>query len=106
MARVGASFVLVFVFVMMLGVVVSRVRGDKCGDEIQGLATNCAPILQGNAPSAACCGLIRSADMSCVCPKVTPAIAASINVPKLVTIIQSCGRNVPHQTRCGSIVTP
>ncbi|GLJ32872.1 hypothetical protein SUGI_0662040 [Cryptomeria japonica] len=104
MASVRAS--LVFVFVMMLGVVVSRVRGDKCGDEIQGLATNCAPILQGNAPSAACCGLIRSADMSCVCPKVTPEIAASINVTQVVSVVESCGRNVPHHTRCGSIVTP
>ncbi|GLJ42362.1 hypothetical protein SUGI_0877330 [Cryptomeria japonica] len=94
--------VVVLMFVMMLGVV----GGDKCGEEMQGLASNCAPILLGNAPSAACCAVIRSADMSCVCPKVTPAIAAYINVPQVVSIVQNCGRNVPHHTRCGSIVTP
>ncbi|GLJ42360.1 hypothetical protein SUGI_0877280 [Cryptomeria japonica] len=99
--------VVVLMFVMMLGIVgISMVGGDKCGEELQGLASNCAPLLQGNAPSAACCKVIRSVDLSCVCPKVTPAIAASINVPKVVSIVQSCGRNVPHHTRCGSVVTP
>ncbi|GLJ42364.1 hypothetical protein SUGI_0877380 [Cryptomeria japonica] len=96
------ALVVVLMFVMMLGVV----GGDKYGEELQGLASNCAPILLGNAPSAACCGVIRSVDLSCVCPKVTPAIAAYIIAPKVVSFVQSCGRNVPHHTRCGSIVTP
>lgn len=96
----------VFVCICLILAAVNHVEADKCGDEIQGLVNNCSSILSGKSPSAVCCGLIRSADMGCVCPKVTPQIAALINVPKLVSLVESCGRNVPHHTQCGSIVTP
>nr|ABK23395.1 unknown [Picea sitchensis]ABK25747.1 unknown [Picea sitchensis] len=95
-----------FVSICLILAAASHVEADKCGNQIQGLLNKCSPILLGKSPSAACCGLIRSADMGCVCPKVTPQIAKQINVSKVVSVVKSCGRNVPHRTRCGSIVTP
>ena len=97
------GFVFVCMSCLILAAAVILVEADKCGDDIQGLVNNCSPILSGNPPSAVCCCLIRSADLGCVCPKVTPQIAALVNVPKLVSLVESCGRNVPHHTQCGSI---
>lgn len=95
-----------FGFVCICLILVADIEADKCGDEVQGLVNNCSSILLGESPSAVCCGLIRSADMGCVCPLVTPQIAKLVNVSEAVSVIESCGRSVPHHTQCGSITTP
>ena len=94
------GFVFVCMSCLILAAALNHVEADKCGNEIQGLVNNCFSILLGKSPSAACCSLIRSADTGCVCPKVTPKIAEKINVPKMVNLIESCGRNVPNHTQC------
>ncbi|GLJ09519.1 hypothetical protein SUGI_0111020 [Cryptomeria japonica] len=90
----------------LLSLCILGVEGDRCKDQVQGLVNACKPIIYGQSPSPNCCSLIRSADTACVCPKVTPQIAALIQISKAVRIVEGCGRKVPHHFRCGSVVTP
>eukprot|EP01018_Ginkgo_biloba_P029579 Gb_20752 [translate_table: standard] len=103
----GASIVMLIACVCIMTLYCPNpVEADRCSDQVQGLVNACKPIVYGQSPSAVCCNLIRSGDTACVCPKVTPQLAALVDVRKAVRIVESCGRKVPHHFKCGSIVTP
>lgn len=62
----------------------------------------CKPVLYGMLPSAQCCERVRVTHLECVCPIITPKLAALINVDRAVRLVQGCGRRVPHHFKCGS----
>ncbi|KAL9665102.1 hypothetical protein QQ045_020512 [Rhodiola kirilowii] len=63
----------------------------------------CKPLLWGQDPSAECCYRIRITPEYCVCPVVTPKLAALVtDLGKAIRIIESCGRRVPRHHKCGS----
>lgn len=63
----------------------------------------CKPVLYGNSPSPDCCYRIRVTDIECVCPVITPQLAALVgDVNRAIRIIESCGRSVPSHVKCGS----
>ncbi|KAF6152213.1 hypothetical protein GIB67_039401 [Kingdonia uniflora] len=94
------------VVLMVMGGFSRAVVGDYCKDERRTLVTACNSVVSGKAPTNLCCYRLRVTPLSCVCPVITPALAALIDVNKAVKIIQGCGRTVPRHFKCGSITTP
>ncbi|CAK9157950.1 unnamed protein product [Ilex paraguariensis] len=106
------SWVGMLVLVLMVGgvCVVPMVSGDtspsQCKNEKRLLVNACRAIIFGQNPSAVCCQRIRVTHVECVCPYVTPKVAALIGVQRTIKQIQSCGRALPRNFKCGSVTTP
>ncbi|XP_021286656.1 uncharacterized protein LOC110418294 [Herrania umbratica] len=103
--------VLTLVVVLVVGVFeVPMARGDmspsQCKEEQRLLVNACRPVIFGRSPSAACCQRVKVTQVECVCPVVTPKLAALIGVERTIKQIEGCGRSVPHNFKCGSITTP
>ncbi|GKV45512.1 hypothetical protein SLE2022_021830 [Rubroshorea leprosula] len=86
------------------------VKGDlnpsECKEERRLLVNACRPVIFGRSPSPDCCQRVRVMHVECVCPVVTPKLAALIGVERTIKQIEACGRTVPHHFKCGSITTP
>ncbi|KAL6977597.1 hypothetical protein U1Q18_026389 [Sarracenia purpurea var. burkii] len=115
--RVGSScsgrlFLLVVVVAaaVVVGVwevpVVNGASPSECKEERRLLKNECMPVIFGQEPSGACCQRVRVTQVECVCPYVTPKLAALIGVERTIKKIESCGRTVPHNFKCGSVTTP
>ncbi|KAK1374888.1 AAI domain-containing protein [Heracleum sosnowskyi] len=79
---------------------------EQCKEERRIGVNACKPVIYGKNPSAECCLRVRVSHVECVCPVVTPKLAALINPNRAVRLIQGCGRRVPRHFKCGSITTP
>ncbi|XP_038685862.1 uncharacterized protein LOC119985645 [Tripterygium wilfordii] len=79
---------------------------NQCTEEQRLLVNECRPVILGRNASPACCQRIRVTHWECVCPAVTPQLAALINVKNTIKQIEACGRSVPHNFKCGSITSP
>uniref|UniRef100_A0A7C9DM66 Bifunctional inhibitor/plant lipid transfer protein/seed storage helical domain-containing protein n=1 Tax=Opuntia streptacantha TaxID=393608 RepID=A0A7C9DM66_OPUST len=78
----------------------------QCHEERRILISACKPVLMRIPPSSFCCERVRVAHAGCVCPEITPKIAPLIDVNYAISVVQSCGRQVPRHYQCGSITTP
>ncbi|XP_020111766.1 uncharacterized protein LOC109726542 [Ananas comosus] len=79
---------------------------EACKAERTAGINACKPVMYGQPPSLQCCQCLRGAHEECVCPLITPKLAALIDVGRAVRIVESCGRQVPRNYKCGSITTP
>ncbi|KAK9198275.1 hypothetical protein WN944_013459 [Citrus x changshan-huyou] len=79
---------------------------SQCSKERRPGVNACKPIIYGQPPSPACCQRVRVSHVECVCPAITPKLAALINVNSVIRLIEGCGRRVPRHFKCGSITTP
>ncbi|XVF52469.1 hypothetical protein PTKIN_Ptkin05aG0020500 [Pterospermum kingtungense] len=78
----------------------------QCKQE-RSLAVNaCKPVVYGKLPSPECCQRVRVTHLECVCPVITPQLAALIDLNRAIRLIEGCGRRVPRHYKCGSITTP
>ncbi|XP_062114883.1 uncharacterized protein LOC133828800 [Humulus lupulus] len=81
-----------------------------CEGDIQGLITHCAVYVQKGTPamkpSAACCEAVRTVDIPCACQKITKEIEKLVDMNKVFNLASSCGRPLPHGTKCGSSTVP
>ncbi|ERN19999.1 hypothetical protein AMTR_s00071p00157560 [Amborella trichopoda] len=96
--KVWALILLVFVCVCQ----VSSVHGVDCKSEVRTFVNACKALVYGNPPTQECCAAIRTVHTECICPKITPRLAALIDVKRAVKIVQGCGRHVPRHYKCGS----
>ncbi|XP_039036283.1 uncharacterized protein LOC120173065 [Hibiscus syriacus] len=78
----------------------------QCDQERNLAITACKPVVYGKLPSPDCCQRVRVTHLECVCPAITPRIAAIIDLNRAIRLIQGCGRSVPRHYKCGSITTP
>ncbi|XP_062092264.1 uncharacterized protein LOC133798092 [Humulus lupulus] len=104
-----SSVVLVTVAVVLLVVappVVKAVTADQCKEERRQLVNECRPVIFGQDPSNNCCQRVRVVHVECICPYLTPKFAKLINLERTAKQIRSCGRNIPHNFRCGSATFP
>ncbi|CAL9776005.1 unnamed protein product [Musa acuminata subsp. burmannicoides] len=53
-------------------------------------------------PTKHCCKVVKKADFSCACKKITASRHKRINVKKLVLVASYCGKRLRHGTHCGS----
>ncbi|OMO94788.1 hypothetical protein CCACVL1_05816 [Corchorus capsularis] len=104
----GSMFILVVILVGVLEVPMARgdMSPSQCKEEQRLIVNACKPVIFGLSPSAACCQRVRVMHAECVCPAVTPKLAALIGVQRTIKQIEGCGRTVPHNFKCGSITTP
>lgn len=98
---------MVMVVVVAAAVVVRAVSGGpsaaECKEERRVAINACKPVVYGKDPSPACCERARVTHIECVCPVITPKLAALIDVNRAVRLIQGCGRKVPRHYKCGSM---
>ncbi|XWS51543.1 hypothetical protein CRYUN_Cryun12cG0185200 [Craigia yunnanensis] len=110
MARSCAGMFILVVVVLVGVFEVPMARGAmspiQCKEEQRLLVNACRPVIFGRSPSANCCQRVRVTHLECVCPAVTPKLAALIGVKRTIKQIEGCGRTVPHNLKCGSITTP
>lgn len=78
----------------------------QCHEERRILISACKPVLFRTPPSSFCCERLRVTHVECVCSVITPKLAPLIDVNYAISVIQSCGRQVPRHFKCGSITTP
>ncbi|KAJ8640652.1 hypothetical protein MRB53_017346 [Persea americana] len=104
----GSSKAFIMVMVLMVIVVVeARALSESQCKEERKLAVNaCKPVVYGKPPTPACCQRARVTHVECVCPIITPKLAALIDVNRAIRLLQGCGRRVPRHFKCGSITTP
>ncbi|CAL9037852.1 uncharacterized protein LOC135618942 [Musa acuminata AAA Group] len=57
-------------------------------------------------PTKHCCKVVKKADFSCACKKITASRHKRINVKKLVLVASYCGKRLRHGTHCGSFTIP
>ncbi|XP_031112092.1 uncharacterized protein LOC116016066 [Ipomoea triloba] len=78
----------------------------ECKEERRILVNACKAVITKRPPTAFCCERLRVTHVECVCPVITPTLAALIDVNYAIKVIQGCGRQVPRHFKCGSITTP
>ncbi|XP_010543644.1 PREDICTED: uncharacterized protein LOC104816486 [Tarenaya hassleriana] len=95
------------VLVLISGFTLDYVAGESyCRAQRRVLVNACKRLLLRLTPNAECCDRLRKTPTRCVCPIVTPQMAALIDVNYVVGVIRSCGRRVPHGFKCGSLTAP
>lgn len=96
-------FMIVMVAFMMMSADVSGAQSAaQCKEERRILVNACKSVITRRPPSAYCCQRLRVTNVNCVCPVITPQLAALIDVNYAIRVIQSCGRRVPRHFKCGS----
>nr|XP_010930597.1 uncharacterized protein LOC105051721 [Elaeis guineensis] len=103
-----AVFLLVVVVVAAVGVMPAHggISAAACRAERRAGVNACKAVLYGELPSPQCCERVRVTHVECVCPIITPKLAALVDVNRFVRLVEGCGRRVPHHYKCGSITTP
>ncbi|XP_062087160.1 uncharacterized protein LOC133793953 [Humulus lupulus] len=97
------SLVIVVVLVVVMPPPMAKaVTPSECKEERRQLVNECRPMIFGENPSSDCCECLRVVHVECVCPNLTPKIAILINVQRTAKQIRSCGRNYPHNLKCGT----
>ncbi|KAL3737887.1 hypothetical protein ACJRO7_019415 [Eucalyptus globulus] len=100
------ALVLLLWLVSISGAWGQEVSPSQCQDEIRRGIGVCMAVVMGQPPSAACCARVRATHAECVCPLVTPEVAAMIDVDRVKKLAEGCGRNIPPHFKCGSITIP
>lgn len=96
------SLLIVLMFVMLLAMVSATPSARQCKKE-RTLALNaCKSVMYGRLPSSYCCQRIRVSHTKCICPVITPKVAALVNPNRFLKLIEGCGRRVPRHFKCGS----
>ncbi|XP_010034975.1 uncharacterized protein LOC104424307 [Eucalyptus grandis] len=105
-----ATMMLVVVVAIVVTMSNELVHGQtspsQCKEERKQLESNCRPVIFGRQPTPQCCARVRATHVECVCPYVTPKLAALLGVDRTIKQIEGCGRTVPRNFKCGSVTTP
>ncbi|KAL5709522.1 hypothetical protein ACHQM5_020202 [Ranunculus cassubicifolius] len=83
----------------MVGALLNAVQ---CKEERRIGLEACKSVIYGKLPSPQCCERVRVSHVECVCPVITPKLAALVDVNRAIKLIQGCGRRVPRHYKCGS----
>ncbi|XP_024522886.1 male-cone protein 1 [Selaginella moellendorffii] len=89
-----------FVLLVMLWAI--AVRGQDCNGLVTTVISQCSGSYgNGSPPSAGCCRAARAVSNGCLCPKVTPQIAAAVNKQRIQAMASACNRPLPRT--CGAL---
>ncbi|KAK3023221.1 hypothetical protein RJ639_043333 [Escallonia herrerae] len=78
----------------------------KCRVERNAFVGACKPVVYGRNPTPECCRRIRVSHFECICPVITPKVAALVDVSRAIRLVEGCGRRIPRHFKCGSIRIP
>ncbi|CAI9095595.1 OLC1v1031583C1 [Oldenlandia corymbosa var. corymbosa] len=101
----------IMALLMMLALLSSTGNSNKsseaeCKKERRLGMIACKPLAHGYLPSPECCERMRNTNPECVCPLITPEMAAKVDIQSALRIAESCGITVPRPFQCGSLVIP
>ncbi|EXC26772.1 hypothetical protein L484_023388 [Morus notabilis] len=97
------TLLLVLLFVgICLEVARANLSAAECHEERRVGVNACKAVLHGKLPSQECCERLRVTQIECVCPVITPKLAALIDINRAIRLIEGCGRRVPRHYKCGS----
>ncbi|KAL5748370.1 hypothetical protein ACOSQ2_025667 [Xanthoceras sorbifolium] len=104
---VGFTFVVVLLVVAVVGnwevkMAGAELSAGQCKEERRIGLNECKPVLYGKLPSPSCCERVRVSHVECVCPVITPKLAALVDLNRAIRLIEGCGRRVPRHFKCGS----
>ncbi|XP_058081511.1 uncharacterized protein LOC131229537 [Magnolia sinica] len=102
----SSKWALMLLLLMVSTVGMHALSESQCKEERRLAVNACKPVVYGRLPSPECCERARVTHVECVCPVITPKLAALIDVNRAIRLIQGCGRTVPRHFKCGSITTP
>ncbi|KAJ4712635.1 Bifunctional inhibitor/plant lipid transfer protein/seed storage helical domain [Melia azedarach] len=108
----SSSLVVLVVVAVFVGILweakigCAQLSAAQCKEERRIGLNQCKPVLYRKLPTPACCERVRVSHVECVCPVITPKLAALIDVNRAIRLIEGCGRRVPRHFKCGSITTP
>ncbi|KAB2021378.1 hypothetical protein ERO13_D07G126100v2 [Gossypium hirsutum] len=107
MSRKEMAWWLRLAVLMMVG---SHWAWGQCETSIPKLISQCGQYVEGSGPettpSKACCDVITSLDIPCMCKYVTPDVEKLVNMEKVVFVAKSCGLTLQPGMKCGSFVVP
>ncbi|GJZ68208.1 histidinol dehydrogenase, chloroplastic isoform X1 [Tanacetum coccineum] len=86
---------------MFLATALATPTEAECKEEIRLGVDACQSVLFGRLPTASCCQRVRDSHVECICPAITPRLAALIDVNRVIKLIEGCGRIVPRNFKCG-----
>ncbi|KAJ8748803.1 hypothetical protein K2173_011359 [Erythroxylum novogranatense] len=82
------------------------VLGQACQADLNRLASQCASFVRKQGPvvdpSQACCGVVKSVDVPCVCKLITKEAERFIDLGKVAHVLDFCGKPL-HGMKCGTI---
>nr|AGT17451.1 Bifunctional inhibitor/plant lipid transfer protein/seed storage helical domain [Saccharum hybrid cultivar R570] len=93
-----------------MSIVGSQADGG-CDNDLQSLISECKQYVMFPAnpkipPSDGCCGVIKKANVPCLCAKVTKEIEKVVCMDKVVYVAEQCKRPFEHGFQCGSYRVP
>nr|DAD29509.1 TPA_asm: hypothetical protein HUJ06_030977 [Nelumbo nucifera] len=97
---------------ILAGFLVSKhqVSAQDCQSDLHNLVIQCKQFVLKSGPklppSQGCCAVVKKADIPCVCKYITKEVEQFISVDKVVYVAQSCGKELPHGMKCGSVTIP
>ncbi|KAJ4849313.1 hypothetical protein Tsubulata_019115 [Turnera subulata] len=94
-----ATHILLVVAVLcLLEVMINKAGAElsaaACKEERRIGLNACKPVIYGKLPSPECCERVRVSHVECVCPDVTPRLAALVDLNRAIRLIEGCGRRV------------
>ncbi|KAF4347630.1 uncharacterized protein LOC115709463 [Cannabis sativa] len=109
MARLSSNLMILAIWAVTTMLFMSKAT-EGCQGDLQGLITHCAIYVQKGTPmikpSAPCCDAVRTVDIPCACQHITKEIEGLVDMNKVFNLASSCGRPLPHGTKCGSSTVP
>ncbi|CAN1813797.1 hypothetical protein LINPERHAP1_LOCUS26960 [Linum perenne] len=77
-----------------------------CAGNMPGLIMECARYVQRMGPpidpSPACCSVLKTVDVPCICSRLPEAATAIVDMDKVVHVAMFCGVVLPHGLKCGT----
>ncbi|GAB2231456.1 hypothetical protein Droror1_Dr00010463 [Drosera rotundifolia] len=111
MARsTGYSYLMILMAVIyMVATSVELVNG-QCRGDLTTLARQCARFVQKPGsqvpPSKACCAVVKTVDVGCMCSNLPPEAAKFISMQKVGYVCRYCGSPLPPGAKCLEAVAP
>ncbi|CAN1813798.1 hypothetical protein LINPERHAP1_LOCUS26961 [Linum perenne] len=76
-----------------------------CDGDMFGLIMECDRYIQEKSPyiepSPACCAVLRTVDVPCICRRIPAGVASIVDMDKVAHVAESCGAVLPHGLKCG-----
>ncbi|CAH1453848.1 uncharacterized protein LOC111911393 [Lactuca sativa] len=104
--KIASILVIILIAMMFLAMTCAAQTAAECKEERRLAVNACRNVLTGSLPSSACCQRARVSHAACICPAITPKVAALVDINRFVKLVEGCGRRVPRHYKCGSITTP
>lgn len=85
---------------------VSAAKTPNCGKGVGDLVSKCSEYVMKSGPKRkplpACCEVVNSVNVPCVCSLVNKDIEKVIDMEKVVYVAGCCGKKLAPGTKCGS----